>query len=60
MRMIGCDLHAAQPSIAMLDCETGEIVERTLTARLWSRGGQATLAKLMFPTNWSWLLRVPL
>ena len=31
MRMIGCDLHAAQQSIAMLDCDTGEIVERTLT-----------------------------
>jgi hypothetical protein len=31
MRMIGCDLHAAQQTIAMLDGETGEIVERTLT-----------------------------
>jgi len=31
MRMIGCDLHAAQQTIAMLDRETGEIVERTLT-----------------------------
>jgi hypothetical protein len=31
MRTIGCDLHAAQQSIAMLDCETGEIVEKTLT-----------------------------
>jgi transposase len=30
MRMIGCDLHAAQQTIAMLDRETGEIVERTL------------------------------
>jgi transposase len=31
MRMIGCDLHAAQQTIPMLDRETGEIVERTLT-----------------------------
>lgn len=31
MRMIGCDLHASQQTIAMLDCETGEVVERTLT-----------------------------
>ena len=31
MRMIGCDLHAAQQTIAMLDRETGETVERTLT-----------------------------
>jgi hypothetical protein len=30
MGMIGCDLHAAQQTIAMLDRETGEIVERTL------------------------------
>ena len=30
MRIIGCDLHAAQQTIAMLDRETGEIVERTL------------------------------
>jgi transposase len=31
MRIIGCDLHASQQTIAMLDRETGEIVERTLT-----------------------------
>src|SRR5262245_60700425 len=30
MRIIGCDLHESQQSIAMLDRETGEIVERTL------------------------------
>jgi transposase len=30
MRVTGCDLHAAQQTIAMLDRETGEIVERTL------------------------------
>jgi Transposase len=31
MKIIGCDLHAAQQTIAMLDRETGEVVERTLT-----------------------------
>jgi transposase len=31
MRIIGCDLHASQQTIAMLDRETGEMVERTLT-----------------------------
>lgn len=31
MRIIGCDLHASQQTIAMLDCESGEVVERTLT-----------------------------
>ena len=30
MRIIGCDLHAAQQTIAMLDRETGEVVEQTL------------------------------
>lgn len=30
MRIIGCDLHAAQQSMAMLDRDTGEVVEKTL------------------------------
>jgi transposase len=30
MRIVGCDLHASQQTIAMLDRETGEIVKRTL------------------------------
>ena len=30
MRIIGCDLHAAQQTIAMLDRDTGERIERTL------------------------------
>ena len=30
MRIIGCDLHTRQQTIAMLDCVTGEVVERTL------------------------------
>src|SRR5262245_51234150 len=30
MRIIGCDLHVSQQTIAMLDDDTGEIVERTL------------------------------
>ena len=30
MRIIGCDLHAAQQTIAMLDDDTGERIERTL------------------------------
>src|SRR4029450_610919 len=30
MKIIGCDLHAAQQTIAMLDRETGEVVEETL------------------------------
>jgi hypothetical protein len=30
MRIIGCDLHAAQQTIAMVDRDTGERIERTL------------------------------
>jgi transposase len=30
MRLIGCDLHAAQQSSAMLDCETGAVIQKTL------------------------------
>ncbi len=30
MRIIGCDLHVRQQTIAMLDTETGELVEKTL------------------------------
>jgi hypothetical protein len=31
MRLVGCDLHASQQSIAMLDRDTGMVVEKTLT-----------------------------
>jgi hypothetical protein len=30
MRIIGCDLHARQQTLAMLDTETGEVANRTL------------------------------
>jgi hypothetical protein len=29
MKIIGCDLHAAQQTILLLDRETGEVVEKT-------------------------------
>ena len=29
-KIIGCDLHASQQTIAMLDPDTGEVIERTL------------------------------
>jgi hypothetical protein len=31
MRLVGCDLHARQQSIAMLDRDTGVVVEKTFT-----------------------------
>ena len=30
MRIIRCDLHARQPTISMLDTESGEVIEKTL------------------------------
>jgi len=30
MKIVGCDLHARQQTIAMLDTETGEFTEKTL------------------------------
>ena len=30
MKIVGCDLHARQQSIAMMDSESGEFVEKTL------------------------------
>jgi hypothetical protein len=30
MKIIGCDLHARQQTLAMLDTLTGEVVNRTL------------------------------
>ena len=50
MRIIGCDLHARQQTIAMLDSDTGELVEKTLehqgetvrefySALVWSDSG---------------------
>jgi hypothetical protein len=30
MRIIGVDLHARQQSVAMLDADTGEVIEKTL------------------------------
>ena len=43
MRIIGCDLHASQQTIAMLDRDTGEISEQTQkhegeTVRAFYRG----------------------
>ena len=30
MKVAGCDLHAKQQTIAMVDTDTGELLERTL------------------------------
>ena len=30
MKIVGCDLHTKQQSLALLDTDTGELVERSL------------------------------
>lgn len=30
MKIVGCDLHARQQTLAMMDTETGEYTEKTL------------------------------
>ena len=59
MRIIGCDLHARQQTIAMLDSETGELEEKTLeheadTVREFYsalRGEQRDVRTLLWPTT---------
>ena len=46
MRIIGCDLHARQQTIAMLDSDTGELEEKTLEHQ-----GE-TVGKVLFRTVW--------
>jgi hypothetical protein len=31
MKIVGCDLHARQQTIAVMDMETGEVTEKTLS-----------------------------
>ena len=47
MRIIGCDLHARQQTIAMLDNDTGELQEKTLEHQ-----GE-TVREVLFRTAWS-------
>jgi len=42
MKIVGCDLHARQQTIAMMDTETGELTEKAL-----SREGNAVRAFLV-------------
>ena len=47
MKIIGCDLHARQQTIAMLDSDTGELEEKTLEHQGGARPG------VLFRTSWS-------
>jgi hypothetical protein len=39
MRIIGCDLHSRQQTLAMLDTTTGEVVKKTQVHALLNEGG---------------------
>jgi hypothetical protein len=65
MKIVGCDLHTRYQQVAMLDAETGELVERRLehesgearafyaglasAVRVGIKGGWATLRRLLPP-----------
>ena len=54
MKIVGCDLHARQQSIALLDRETGEF------PRLWRPSGEERDVRQLLIhryTNWSRLER---
>jgi hypothetical protein len=43
MKILGCDRHAKQQTIAMVDTETGEFTEKTLNLGESPIGGSAQL-----------------
>ena len=49
MKIVGCDLHAGQQSIAMIDSETGELTEKV--ARLIGLRWRGTRVKYGFINN---------
>jgi len=50
MRIIGCDLHARQQTLAMLDATTGDVVNRTLLREAMRCGNFIH----SFPARCSW------
>ena len=55
MMIIGCDLHTRYQQIAMLDTETGELVER----RLEHENGEARAFYARFAVRCEWGSRPP-
>ncbi len=50
MRIIGCDLHSRQQTLAVLDTATGEVVEATLL----HEGNQVRESIPSFPVRCMW------
>jgi len=55
MKSLGCDLHAKQPAIAMVDTETGEFTEKTLA----HEGNQVREFTLPEKVRWWWVYAHP-
>ena len=62
MQIIGCDLHARQQTIAMLDTDTGELVEKTLEheemRKFYSALPGPVLVGIEATGSMQWFLRV--
>ena len=66
MKIVGCDLHTRYQQIAMLDEETGELVERRQVAQMresevnlsTENGPGAGRAKRVLPQKWVPQVRV--
>jgi len=49
MKIVGCDLHTRYQQIAMLDQETGELIERRLERESGEAAGWPTLSFITTP-----------
>jgi hypothetical protein len=55
MKIVGCDLHARQQTIAMVDTETGEFTEKTLN----HEGNAVREFTVPWKVRWWWASKLP-
>jgi hypothetical protein len=55
MKIVGCDLHAQQQSIAMVDTETGVLTEKLLQ----HEGNAVRESYAAWKGRWWWALKPP-
>lgn len=64
MKIVGCDLHARQQSIALLDRESGELIERTLeheqdqVREFYSKLGEPVVVGIEATGSMQWFLEM--
>ena len=65
MKIVGCDLHARQQTIAMVDTESGEFTEKTLThegdavREFYAALGDGVLVGIEATGAMQWFLELP-